>query len=383
MTDTASSKTILGAIVVSGVTTFMFYPLITLELLDRGQTPLSVGLILGLLSGVGPTVSILLGQLNATWGSKKLSVVGLIFRSLGLGVFAFDVSTPVYVVGAIVASLSSASVALALKTELMRASTSRRMITLRSIMVNMGALVGPSIGGILFFFTSFSTIVIIAVASYLLLAFALLCIEFKPPETQKDDPVEWKIWSKLDVSFVFLCMAVFAYWAIYSLWPLVIPIVAKTGFGTAVASGWIYTGNAILILSLQYWLIVKKLSDIRSTDILIAGFAIFIVSSLLLMLPIIPAVVIIFATLFSLAEMLISPTLDEITGQVNTDGLGLTRAYGVTGTVSGLGSLIGAPLGGLLINVFGNVSGAIGLAVPLAIMAIFSTFSLKRREVLS
>ena len=64
MSDTASTKTLLAAIVVSGVTTFMFYPLITLELLERGQSPFAVGVILGLLSGVGPTLSVFIGQFS-------------------------------------------------------------------------------------------------------------------------------------------------------------------------------------------------------------------------------------------------------------------------------------------------------------------------------
>ncbi len=53
----AYSKTdinlILVAIVISGVTTFMFYPLITLELMDRGETTATTGLILGLLAAEG------------------------------------------------------------------------------------------------------------------------------------------------------------------------------------------------------------------------------------------------------------------------------------------------------------------------------------------
>ncbi len=44
---------ILVAIVISGVTTFMFYPLITLELMDRGETTATTGLILGLLAAEG------------------------------------------------------------------------------------------------------------------------------------------------------------------------------------------------------------------------------------------------------------------------------------------------------------------------------------------
>ncbi|WP_165242826.1 MFS transporter [Corynebacterium lizhenjunii] len=129
---------LLAAIVISGITTFMFYPLIALELIARGQSPGSAGLILGFLSGTGLILSGVIGALNARLGSKALAVAGLVVRTAGLLVFAFPVDTPVYIVGAIVASLGSSANGLAIKTELMRTSASRNTITLRSIAVNLG-----------------------------------------------------------------------------------------------------------------------------------------------------------------------------------------------------------------------------------------------------
>lgn len=379
-----STRTLLAAIVVSGVTTFMFYPLITLELLDRGQKPFDVGIILGLLSGTGQIASTFISRANAEWGSRRLAVGGLMLRSAGLAAFAFDASTTTYAAGAVVASMGSGAMALAIKTELMRTSTSRQTATLRSIAVNIGALIGPSIGGLLFLQTSFAVIVAIVVACYVALALVLLAIEFHPPENLGLRPLptsRQKGWQgHSDPSFLLLLTCVFGYWAIYAQWPLVVPIIASEGFGTPIASTWIYTGNAILILLLQYPLLVRGLAPVRSTRILGMGFACFVGSFAVLALHPGPAAVVAFATLFSLSELLISPTLDEVTGRLRGDGLGLTRAYGMTGTVGGVASLVGAPAGGILIERLGGSGGVLWLGAPLAFVSLVAALALGRRE---
>lgn len=355
----SSTWILLVAIVVSGITTFMFYPLITLELLDRGIGAGPTGLILGLLSGTGQILSGLIGRVNARLGSRSLAIGGLALRSVGLLVFAFDTHPLLYAAAAVVASLGSSSTALALKTELMRVSADRGTITMRSIAVNIGALVGPSIGGLVYVAASFSVIVFAAVLSYVLLGVGLLFITFKPPEENTRAtgsagnparPVR-----RLDKPFIVLLVCTLAYWGIYSQWPLVVPLYAEEGFGTPLGSAWVYTGNAILILALQYPLLVVLLKGVRSPYVLASGFLLFVGSFIVTPLPAGPATVIVFATLFSLAELLVSPTLDEVTAQLRSEGTGLTRAFGATATVGGASSLAGASVGGVLIERLGRV----------------------------
>ena len=382
--DVATSSTwvFLVAIVISGITTFMFYPLITLELIDRGVGAGATGLILGLLSGTGQILSGLIGAVNARLGSKTLAIGGLALRSVGLLVFAFDSNVLTYAVGAVVASLGSSSTALALKTELMRASSDRRTITMRSIAVNLGALVGPSIGGVVFVVASFSVIVLSVVTSYVLLGLGLLFVKFKPPEESGQD-TKTRIRSderRLDRLFIVLIGCTLAYWGIYSQWPLVVPLYAESGFGTPLGSSWVYTGNAVLILVLQYPLLVKLLKPVRSSFVLAIGFLLFVGSFLVLPIPAGPATVILFATLFSLAELLVSPTLDEVTAQLRREGTGLTRAYGATATAAGVSSLIGASAGGALIEHFDSPASVMYLAVPLAVLGFTGAVVLSRRK---
>lgn len=384
--STSSTRVLLGAIVVSGITTFMFYPLITLELLDRGVGAGATGLILGLLSGTGQILSELIGRLNARLGSRVLAVGGLALRSVGLSAFAFDSSTLVYAAGAVMASIGSSSTALALKTELMRASPDRRTITMRSIAVNIGALVGPSIGGLLFVTASFFVIVLSVVISYVLLGVGLFFVKFKPPEevagTVPDDADAVRLARRrLDKPFIVLLSCTLAYWGIYSQWPLAVPVYAESGFGTPLGSSWVYTGNAILILALQYPLLVGLLKGVRSDYVLAAGFLLFVGAFLVLPAPAGPATVIVFATLFTLGELLVSPTLDEVTAQLRREGTGLTRAYGATATVGGISSLAGASAGGALIEQFGSPGSVIWFVLPLTALGFAGSIVLSRRKV--
>ncbi|AKK08634.1 MFS transporter [Corynebacterium testudinoris] len=292
-----------------------------------------------------------------------------------------------YAIGAAVASIGSNATALALKTELMRTSSDRRTITMRSIAVNIGALVGPSIGGIVYVTASFSAIVFSVIISYVLLGIGLYFVTFKAPEEQTRAVPEGTSGARegrgVDKPFLVLLGCTLAYWGIYSQWPLVVPVYAESGFGTPLGSTWVYTGNAILILALQYPLLVSLLKGVRSPFILAGGFLLFTAAFLVLPLPAGPAAVIVFATLFSVAELLISPTLDEVTARLRTDGAGLTRAYGTTAMIGGVSSLVGASVGGILIEQFGSPGAVIWLVLPMTVLGFVCSLILLRGKALA
>ncbi|MGG7519745.1 MFS transporter [Allorhizobium undicola] len=373
-------RILLGAIVVSGITTFMFYPLITLELINRHENAVAVGVILGLLSGVGRIASTFIGMVNAQWGARPVAIGGLILRSLGLSVFAFNAGTEIYALGAAVASIGSNATALAIKTELMRASMSRKTITLRSIMINLGALVGPSLGGIVYLYASFATIVVAVAISYIFLALSLCLITFHPPENRLTSNAKKMGLFSMNRSFALLSGCIFCYWALYAMWPLAVPILAEQAFSTPIASSWIYTGNALLILALQYVVLVRLLKDTAVIRVLCLGFVNFIVAFIVLVGPSLSIAIILFATFFSIGEMLVSPTLDEVTARLQGLGMGMAKSFGLTGTIAGLASICASPIGGFLVQKSGDASGVLWLGIPLALMGLVSTLALGRRE---
>ena len=373
----------LVSIVVCGVATFMVNPLLALELMKRGENAAQAGMVLGVLSGAGQVCSAGIGALNARFGSKPVTVIGLLLRSAGMAVFLFDVPTAVYVVFAAVASLGSAGANLGIKTELMRQSTDRRLVTMRSIAVNSGALIGPAVGAGLFLLLDFDTILAIVLAAYALLAVGLLFLPFRPPEERGTDLAGrlqngTQRTADHDRGFALVLALTMMYWLVYSQWSLVVPLSASADFGTEAGSNVIYIGNAVFILAVQYPLLVHALRGARDTSILLGGFLSFVPAFLLLALPSSLAVPIGFGLLFSLGELLTSPTLDVITGKVRQEGAGLTRAYEWTYAASGVSSIIGSAVGGMLIDWCGGVRGSIVLCLPAVAVAVIATVMLRK-----
>ena len=373
----------LVSIVVCGVATFMVNPLLALELMKRGENAAQAGMVLGVLSGAGQVCSAGIGALNARFGSKPITVIGLLLRSAGMAVFLFDVPTAVYVVFAAVASLGSAGANLGIKTELMRQSTDRRLVTMRSIAVNSGALIGPAVGAGLFLLLDFDTILTVVLAAYALLGVGLLFLPFRPPEERGTDLAGrlqngTQRTADHDRGFALVLALTMMYWLVYSQWSLVVPLSASAGFGTEAGSNVIYIGNAVFILAVQYPLLVHALRGARDTSILLGGFLSFVPAFLLLALPSSLTVPIGFGLLFSLGELLTSPTLDVITGKVRQEGAGLTRAYGWTYAASGVSSIIGSAVGGMLIDWCGGVRGSIILCLPAVAVAIIATVRLRK-----
>lgn len=74
---------------------------------------------------------------------------------------------------------------------------------------------------------------------------------------------------------------------------------------------------------------------------------------------------------FSIAELLVSPSLDSQTAKVAPASLGLTRAYGIQDTITGIFSIAGSSIGGLVLQSVESPSATAFLCMPLAIIAIF------------
>ncbi len=81
-----TSYILLVAITISGISTFMIYPLLVFRLLDVGASIGEIGLILGALSGTGRVCSFIIGSANNRFGSK-LTVCYVPVSSSGLSAF--------------------------------------------------------------------------------------------------------------------------------------------------------------------------------------------------------------------------------------------------------------------------------------------------------
>ncbi|WEV46125.1 MFS transporter [Bifidobacterium sp. ESL0690] len=390
MTSEDRGYSLLLVVVVTGMTTYMLYPLLTVQLLKQGFDAADAGLILGVLSGVGPLCSSVCGQVMSRTGAKPIAVAGLALRACGLAVFATNATLPVYLLCSAAASLGSSSASLAVKTELMRRATSRRMVTLRSMAVNSGALVGPAVGAGLFALLGFRRLVFVSIALYAVLALLMTLLRFSPPEESRkaskgsSAAQDWREQSRKlfgrASAFPILLVLTFIYWTVYAQWSLVVPIGSYAGFHTQTASNAVYMGNAVFILLLQYPLLVHALGKVKDTTILLLGFASFVCAFGVLLIPTSALQVVVFALSFSLSELLISPTLDLLTGKIRAVDSMLGCAYGWTGTFSGIASLVGSFVGGWLIKVCNGISGVPLLCLPLVACSLLLIMLFKKKE---
>ncbi|QPK93717.1 MFS transporter [Actinomyces sp. zg-332] len=392
-----STTLLMVSICISGITTFMLYPLLTINLLKYGLSTKEIGLVLGVLGGIGSILSLLIGFINEKIGSKPVAVFGLLLRSAGMSVFIWENDFLLYILGASIASIGSSSTALALKTELLRRSTNRRLITIRSIAINLGATTGPMIGAALYWKFDFSFIVECSIASYILLAIIISLIHFNPsessfqkknqsklPDNRKNIKINTQSTNKslIEKKVLYSILGLTAiYWIIYSQWAIIVPILAKEALNEKFGSGFIYSLNAITILILQYPILVHAFKNIRDSFILFTGFVLIMFSSILLLLPISWVIVILFAIIFTFGEMLISPTLDSITAKASAKNRNLTRTFGFTTCICGIASLLGSFLIGLLISIHNYTSDILFLTIPTTCLALILSMFIVRNEV--
>lgn len=374
---------LLLAILVSGISTFMIYPLLTLQLLEYGLDFGKIGLILGVLSGTGRLASVVLGAINNKVGSKLTTCLGLVLRTVGISVFLFQTEIGIYLVFSALASLGSSATALGIKSELMRFSATRKYITLRSMAINSGAIIGPALGAGLYYVLNFNVILLVSVVAYLVLAITLSFLKFSPPESKAIDTQQDSDCNAGNSRRNFLAILSIAglYWVVYSQWSIVVPVQAVSVFGSKEASNGIYIANAVIVLLFQYPLLVVLLKSVKDKTILLLGFTCFLPAFLTLFFNPGMFQVMIFCIAFSLGELFVSPTIDSQTAKLAPRSIGITRAYGIQDTVTGLCSIGGSAVGGILIAHFENIMGASFLCLPAALAAIVLSLLIKNVEV--
>lgn len=360
---------LLITIMISGVATFMIYPLLVFRLLDIGFNVGDIGLILGVLSGTGRLCSFATGSANNKFGSKLTVCIGILLRVIGISIFAFESTLILYVGFAVLASIGSSASALGIKTELLRQSAERKFITMRSMAINSGAIVGPALGAALYHFLSFHVILYSSIGAYLLLVCIMSVTHFSAPEgvtlAEKYDNKRTNNYS----GFIHITIIASIYWAIYSQWSIIVPLISEQAFGHKEASNIVYMVNAVIVLVLQYPLVVIALKSVRDSKILLHGFLIFF-ATFWTLFPVPSFLTVpLFCVGFSIAELLISPTLDSQTAKVAPSRFGLTKSYGLQDTITGIFSIGASSIGGWTIEHFVSLSASAALCLPLSVIA--------------
>lgn len=375
----ANGRALLVAVLLTGLTTFMFLPLLAIHFTAEGLPAGRVGFLVGLLAFCSQGFSLVCGLIVDRLGTRVVLTSGFALRIVGYLLLALgDGGRMVPLVAGIAAiGVGGSLLGLSIKTLLVRENSvePREMLALRSTFVNIGVVAGPALGAVVYPL-GFSYILAACVLSHLLLGIRLTLRPAaralsEPPaaaEAAKDappaaGPPQWARWR-----WVPLCLLGAAFWAIYSQLNVLLPITAKELTGSTEAISVVFTLNGVLCVLLQYTLLHHVFGKAATRTLLVVGFvafacayAVFIplagwYSLLAFVLPV------------TVAEMLIAPSLDEQAVKVSSvrrTGL----ALGTMSAAGAVGSLLGSSMGGYLLQ---TLHGGTGVWLVLVVFSLFA-----------
>ncbi|MFD4920424.1 MFS transporter [Streptomyces goshikiensis] len=382
-----TARLLLVAVLLTGLTTFMFLPLLAIELTAQGIPAGRTGFLVGLLAFSSQAFSLLSGLLVDRLGPRRVMAAGFLLRIAGyvlLGLGGAGRPAPL-VAGIVAVGVGGSMLGLSTKTLLVsqEGSDPRTMLALRSTFVNIGVVVGPALGALVYPL-GFRYILAACVLSHLVLGIGLVSgrtaaavpgrtaakatgpgagPDADPgagpdagpgadpgaaPDAAAGRPGEVTRWTLLRHWAPLAALGV-AYWAIYSQLNVLLPIAANELTGSTAAISVVFTANGLLVVLFQYTLLSRVFRRATARTLLALGFLAFACAYAVL----IPLAgwysLLAFVLPVTLAEMLIGPSLDE--QAVNAAALRRTGlALGTMSAAGALGSLLGSSLGGQLLQ---------------------------------
>ncbi|MGI8667036.1 MAG: MFS transporter [Jatrophihabitans sp.] len=395
-------RLLLVAVFLTGLTTFMFLPLLAIDLTARGIRPGVTGFLVGLLAFSSQGFSLITGVLLDQFGSSRILATGFALRIVGyvlLGSSHGRALAPL-ACGIVAVGVGGSLLGLAIKTMLVTepASEPRTMLALRSTFVNVGVVLGPALGA-LTYRAGFRFILLACVLSHLVLGVWLARTRsprsagtsgparLTPmPAGSSPEPVgpagagleavgleagqvgapgttqlstRVRTWGR--GSWLLLGVVNVGYWSIYSQLNAVVPVAVRDMTGSPSAISVVFTINGILVVLCQYLLLKRVFRRASSRTLLIIGFASFALAYAIL----IPEAgwwsVLCYVVPVTFAEMLIGPSLDEqVVRAAPRHRTG--RAFGMMSAAAACGSLLGSGVGGSLFQALDG-GGAVWLIV--------------------
>ncbi|KDN18574.1 MFS transporter [Amycolatopsis rifamycinica] len=343
-------RALLVTVLLTGLTTFMFLPLLAVELTGRGVAAAAAGFLVGLLAFSSQAFSLLTGFLVDRLGTRAVLAAGFALRIAGY--VLLGLGGPGLVAGVVAVGVGGSLLGLAIKTRLVAEDGPgpRAMLALRSTFVNIGVVAGPALGAAVYPL-GFRYILGACVLSHLALGIRLLARARRPaarphPAVAAAEPPEDR-WGR--AHWLTLLALGVAYWAIYSQLNVVVPIAALAMTGSTAAIAVVFTVNGVLVVLCQYALLRHVFARAANRTLLALGFLFFACAYTVLLAHAGWFSLLVFALPVTVAEMLIGPSLDEQAiraSSVRRTGI----ALGAMSAAGAVGSLAGASLGGVLVQ---------------------------------
>jgi DHA1 family multidrug resistance protein-like MFS transporter len=340
-----------GGIFALSVCSFAIVPLLALYLSRELHTPAGrIGIVLSVLAVSNQGLQLFVGMAADRFGTRAILSMGVLCASAGYLGFA---ARPVFwaqLACALALGIGRATLSLGGKVLLTQEAGDAQAsaLTLRSVAVNAGAALGPLVGGLLL--TRFTVALVGVVVVHAL--FWLALVRVVPPRVQGTAPADRPpLRDRFAVlltnrPLVGLTGASVGFWFLYAQLTFTFPLYADDRFHLGGRVGLLFAVNAGLAVALQYALVglLNRRTDGWSAacyGCVIGGLAFTVLAT-------VPAgwSLLAFVVLFSLAELMVVPTLDIVTAKIMPDGAA-GGAFGFASLGWAAGGLLGSALGGV------------------------------------
>jgi MFS family permease len=345
-----SAHTLLLGVLLTSITTFMLIPLLALHLTRSGQSIAAASFVVMVLTVTQQVAALFVGIGVDRWGAGRSIGAGLALRVLGYVLLGGAPRTATDAVGAALIGLGAAMITIGILAMLGAAEDAgrRSIFALRGMFVNVGAVLGPLLGG-LAIQASFDWIIAAATMSHLLFAI-LLCRDrprTSPSAMRKPSPFRGirRIMRSRDALVGMIGKGLF--WLFYCQITLTVPLYVTNITGTRATIVYLYVINGIIVIVFQYPLI-RIISQKASSGIVVgAGLLSYALSYAALGVASGLPSLLVFILLATLGEMILGPITFDAVLRGTPDELRGT-ALGMASLWASFGSMLGTFGGGNL-----------------------------------
>ncbi|WP_433389318.1 MFS transporter [Micromonospora sp. KLBMP9576] len=356
-------KTLLVAVFLTGVTTFMFMPFLAVSLtrsgLSVGQAGICVAVLLCGQQGLGHLAGVLVDR----FGTQYVLTGGLLVRVAAFaGLATLDGFVGLLTVCAMI-GVGGCLVTLPIRVEFIGQDPAirQRSLALRGAAVNGAAILGPPFGTLLLA-ADFRWVCLAAMATQIGVLLLLSRRSFRagarttrlprdPRVTEAPQPSAFLLLK--DRRTITLLLAAFTFWFGYSQLNTTVALAIVHDTGTEAVLSALFVANAVIVLALEYP-VIRGLSSRRSSSYLVKlGMVSMSAAFAVLAMGVSVWVLAVFIVLFSTAEIFYSSSVDDVIGRISPPQGG-GRYVGLLSLGDAAGSVSGSALGSTLFALAGS-----------------------------
>lgn len=340
---------ILFGLLITNTGSFMILPFLSLYLSNMNLSTTTIGLVLMVNVICQRGLTFFGGILNDRFGERKLLIIGMSLRLIGYILYGTASELPLIFLASALVGLGGALFAPGLMASIAKLAGELKpqVFALRNTVINIGSSLGPILGGLFYQYSVFWVFILTSLAHFI---FLILIILNGPNDIIANRRIHIiaSFQTVLKDQKVFLLALMNAiFWFLYSQFNLSIPLYIKNFFHQPSLTGLIFTINGVFVIFLQYVIAKLAFQRLKNQTILNSGFLFMGIAYFTLgLMPHLPSVFL-FVLLFSLSEVLVFPTIDNLVSELADESL-LSTYYGFVD----IGWAIGATLGNLLGGVF-------------------------------